>query len=82
MLSLYLIARLIGVNGFCCLQVSTGFCAQISRGRATRPPRRKQEVGMGEKQKPGDPASPYKRAGAAHFLRLSFFVVVFLCLVC
>ena len=39
----------------------------------------KQKVGVGEKQKAGDPASPYKSAGVAHFLRS--FVVVFLCLV-
>ena len=41
----------------------------ILRGRATRPSRRKQEVGKGKKQEAGDPASPYKRAGVAHFLR-------------
>ena len=65
MLSLYLIERLVGVNWFCCLWVSTGFY----RGRATGPPRRKEEVGKGEKQEAGDPASHYKRAGVAHFLR-------------
>ena len=69
MLSLYLIERLIGVNGFCCLGVSMGFYTQISRGRETRPPRRKQEVGMGEKKGAEDPASAYKRAGLTHFLR-------------
>ena len=50
------------------VSLSLGFYG-ILRGRATRPPRRKQEVGKGEKQEAGDPASPYKRAGVAHFLR-------------
>ena len=51
-------------------------------GRATRPPRKKQEVGDREKQMAGDPASPYKRAGVSHFQRRRVVVfVVFFCLV-
>ena len=48
--------------------LSLGFY-EILWGRAMRPPGRKQEVGRGEKQEAGDPASPYKRAAVAHFLR-------------
>ena len=52
--------------------------AHRSPGGGRRGLPEKQEVGVGEKQKAGDPASLYKRAGVAHFLRL--FVVVFVSL--
>ena len=58
--------------------LSTGFHARISRGGLLGLSE-KQEAGEREKQMAGDPASPYKRAGVAHLLRL--FVVEFLCLV-
>ena len=76
----YLIARLEGVNGFFVVFGILRDSTHGSPGGRRRGLPEKQEVGVGQKQKAGDPASPYKRVGVAHFLRS--FVVVFLCLVC